>query len=56
MAANFGCIRNAAGLQWLTLNPDYRSGIKIVGDYGEIVALGAEILPYMGPSEKWESP
>ena len=29
MAANFGCIRNAAGLQRLTPNPDYRCAWEI---------------------------
>ena len=32
------------------------SGVQFEGDLGEIVALGAKILPYIGLEEKWESP
>ena len=32
------------------------SGAQFEGDLGEILALGAEILPYIGLREKWESP
>ena len=32
------------------------SGAQFEGDLGEILALGAEISPYIGPREKWESP
>ena len=34
----------------------YSSGAQFEGDLGEILALGAEILPYIGLREKWESP
>ena len=32
------------------------SGAQFEGDLGEILALGAEISPYIGLREKWESP
>ena len=32
------------------------SGVKLGGDLGEIVILGAEISPLIGAQEKWESP
>ena len=32
------------------------AGAQFEGDLGEILALGAEILPYIGLREKWESP
>ena len=32
------------------------SGAQFEGDLGEILALGAEISPYFGLREKWESP
>ena len=32
------------------------AGAQFEGDLGEILALGAEISPYIGLSEKWESP
>ena len=32
------------------------AGIQLEGDLGEILALGAEISPYIGLREKWESP
>ena len=31
-------------------------GAQFEGDLGEILALGAEILPYIDLREKWESP
>ena len=31
-------------------------GAQFEGDLGEILALGAEISPYFGLREKWESP
>ena len=31
-------------------------GAQFESDFGEILALGAEILPYIGLREKWESP
>ena len=31
-------------------------GAQFEGDLGEILALGAEISPYIGLREKWESP
>ena len=31
------------------------AGAQFEGDLGEILALGAEILPYIGLREKWES-
>ena len=34
----------------------YVSGAQFEGDLGEILALGAEISPYVGLREKWESP
>ena len=34
----------------------YTSGAQFEGDLGEILALGAEISPYIGLREKWESP
>ena len=34
----------------------FLSGVQFEGDLGEIVALGAEISPYIGLREKWESP
>ena len=33
-----------------------QSGVQFEGDLGEIVVLGAEISPYIGLGEKWESP
>ena len=33
----------------------FTAGVQLEGDIGEILALGAEILPYIGLSEKWES-
>ena len=33
-----------------------KSGAQFEGDLGEIFALGAEISPYIGLREKWESP
>ena len=30
--------------------------VQFEGDFGEIVALGAKILPNIGLREKWESP
>ena len=41
--ADLRCNREAAGAQF-------------EGDLGEILALGAEISPYIGLREKWESP
>ena len=32
------------------------AGAQLDGDLGEILALGAEISPYIGLREKWESP
>ena len=32
------------------------AGAQFEGDLGEILALGAEISPYIGLREKWESP
>ena len=32
------------------------TGAQFEGDLGEILALGAEISPYIGLREKWESP
>ena len=32
------------------------SGAQFEGDLGEILTLGAEISPYIGLREKWESP
>ena len=32
------------------------SGAQFEGDLGEIFAIGAEISPYFGLREKWESP
>ena len=34
----------------------FRPGAQFEGDLGEILALGAEISPYFGLREKWESP
>ena len=34
----------------------FLSGDQFEGDLGEILALGAEISPYIGLGEKWESP
>ena len=34
----------------------YNSGAQFEGDLGEILALGAEILPCIDLREKWESP
>ena len=33
-----------------------KTGNKLGADKGKIVTLGTEILPQMGPNEKWESP
>ena len=33
-----------------------QSGAQFEGDLDEILALGAEISPYIGLREKWESP
>ena len=38
------------------LNLQYEAGAQFEGDLGEILALGAEISPYFGLREKWESP
>ena len=35
---------------------DMNSGAQFEGDLGEILALGAEISPYISHREKWESP
>ena len=35
---------------------DRGTGVQFEGDLGEIHALGAEISPYIGLREKWESP
>ena len=35
---------------------EYMTGAQFEGDLGEILALGAEISPYIGLREKWESP
>ena len=35
---------------------DNLTGVQLEGDLGEILAIGAEILPYIGLREKWESP
>ena len=35
---------------------DSDSGNKLEGDWGEIVALGAEISPLKEPREKWSLP
>ena len=32
------------------------AGAQFEGDLGEILALGAEISPFIGLREKWESP
>ena len=32
------------------------AGAQFEGDLGEILVLGAEISPYTGLREKWESP
>ena len=32
------------------------AGAQFEGDLGEILTLGAEISPYIGLREKWESP
>ena len=39
----------------LTSEP-WRAGAQFEGNLGEILALGAEISPYIGLREKWESP
>ena len=46
---------NSFPVRILIWRPDYRPGNKVGGDKGEIVALGAEISPKMGPREKLES-
>ena len=33
-----------------------KAGVQFEGDLGKILALGAEILPYIDLGEKWESP
>ena len=38
------------------LNSGNVAGAQFEGDLGEILALGAEISPYIGLREKWESP
>ena len=35
--------------------PTFIAGAQFEGDLGEILALGAEISPYIGLREKWES-
>ena len=35
---------------------DNEAGAQFEGDLGEILALGAEISPFIGLREKWESP
>ena len=35
---------------------DIKAGAQFEGDLCEILALGAEISPYIGLKEKWESP
>ena len=39
-----------------TIYIEIKTGVQFEGDLGEIVALGAEISPYIGLREKWESP
>ena len=39
---------------WRSLGSN--SGAQFEGDLGEILALGAEISPYVGLMEKWGSP
>ena len=34
----------------------FSAGAQFEGDLGEILALGAEISPYIGFREKWEFP
>ena len=34
----------------------YNTGAQFEGDLGEILTLGAEISPFIGLREKWESP
>ena len=47
----FGEVSSSSGcLGWAM------SGAQFEGDLGEILALGAEISPYIGLREKWESP
>ena len=36
--------------------PSSSAGAQFEGDLGKILALGAEISPYIGLREKWESP
>ena len=33
-----------------------KAGVQFEGNLGEILALGAEISPYIGLREKWENP
>ena len=38
------------------LSKSKKTGNKLEGDWGEIVALGSEISPKKGPREKWSLP
>ena len=46
---HFPCIPSSS---WLGVLP----GVQFEGDLGKILTLGAEILPYIGLREKWDSP
>ena len=42
---------------WIdTLCVSNKSVVQFEGDFGEILALGAELSPYIGLSRGWESP
>ena len=49
-------IESLSGTQFLSYCGLLISGAQFEGDWGKILALGAEISPYIGVREKWESP
>ena len=50
------CISNGVSKTDIVVGKVQCAGAQFEGDLGEILALGAEISPYIGLREKWESP
>ena len=50
------CSVGIKGIEYSNIKQDERnSGAQFEGDLGKILAIGAEISPYIGLGEKWES-
>ena len=50
------CVCGGGGWASPSVSEKVKTGAQFEGDLGEILALGAEISPYIGLRDKWESP